>query len=1047
MSLNKLTDIARGKELGLQIGCTLIESTTVICETITMPVGGDITVDDIVVGENLTVNGNIASIGGVNFKASNNPMAAQVLRTDGLGGTYWSDTTPAGTTESLQEGFNVSTEPQIVMTDTVDKQTLDLRQGGVNTNLLQLTNTGGTANIKLNADGLIENKSTVLNNADNHIEIQNGSGVKKWRIKSDAADDDILKITDLSDITRLSVHKFGEVCITDLKVTNMNMDDNYFLTTFAGSEGQVLTYNSVEGVAEWNDSAGGGETLQETYDLSTTPQIVSTATNKQLVVQQGAGLTDPPVFAVKNVSGDDRAVISTDGILTLAGANSSVELANNLNVKKWDVKNDSAADDFQIRSAGGDPKLMITQSGITTVRNLQIGSAGAEYKMTSARGQLGDVLTYNTNIDIGEWTAPATTSLQNAYDNSTSPQITTANNYIKVKQGGGVPVNPVIAIENVAGAFESIILNADGDIKAESLSIREAGAPKWSVSNGASNALEISSATGGIVQSINSAGGAQWSSGGNAIMSINSSGHLGLGDSIPATLPAGQLSLFNDNSTNDQLSIYTSSGSPILDFKKCNTSVSTPSEVVINDNVGAVRYKGWSGIKYDTGAQLAVRASENWTSTTHGCNFVFRSTATGTDDLVDRWRLNGDGSNDICNANGSVCLTVENDGRLIVGNRADPNTLEYTLPHSRGLLDQILQSDANGVLGWVTPFKHYHYNYQTIIDSLTVYHSPTPSIIITDGGAETKVLVAETGNYMVDFSAELSLNGNLPQTCASQITNAITELKTHPYVNFAPADWGAGTILTAGFHKHTGASGLSTTLTLSGSATDTFVLWTIGALTTGAGSSVILSGGVLAKNVFWIVDGALTLGATGSVMKGVLLVRDACTFNDSASVEGRLYMADIGAPSIGSFLNNSNINIATPDTSDLIVFGAPLSNYGIFNSNGNLTRTGSSQINHMPLLTGAGVVSGFGAPYDGTYTFGTVQPTIWVNVMLFNNGILEPTSMRCIKMPVSDCHCVSFSCDMSVVGGNYIDARILVRISDTSSTVRIRCLNLTRIIN
>ena len=193
MSLNKLTSLQKGKELGLLIGCASMECQTVVCETITMPVGGDITVDDITVGENLIVNGSIAQIGGVNFKATNSPLADQVLKTDGVGETYWADISGGGGTETLQEGFNVSTQPQILMSDTVGKTTLELKQGGANENLLQLTDSGGNANIKLNSTGVIENKSNILNDANNQIELQSGA-VKKWRINSDNADADKLKI-------------------------------------------------------------------------------------------------------------------------------------------------------------------------------------------------------------------------------------------------------------------------------------------------------------------------------------------------------------------------------------------------------------------------------------------------------------------------------------------------------------------------------------------------------------------------------------------------------------------------------------------------------------------------------------------------------------------------------------------------------------------------------------------------------------------------------------------------------------------------------------
>lgn len=387
MSLNKFKDCQTGRDLGLEIGCVNMACETIVCQTITMPVGGDIAVDDITVGENLIVNGDIAEIGGVNFKASNSPLATQVLRNDGVGGTYWDDVSGGGGgTETLQEGFNVSTQPQITTSDTVGKQTLELRQGGTSEPVLQIKDAGNAINTKINSAGLIESKCILLNNADDHIELQNLL-VKKWRINSDNADANKLKITDSSDTAKITINQAGTVDIPDAKLTNVDVG-GYTLTNAVGLNGQILTYNTTGDIAEWDTLPASSSTLQEAYDLSTQPQFLTDATNPTMSIKKGA-------LAVGDI----------------------FDIVNNSDVSQ----------------------LKVAESGITTIKNLQIGSAGVEYNISSAQGANGQVLTYNTTGDIGEWsTLPASSStLQEAYDSSTNPQFLTdaTNPTMSIKKG------------------------------------------------------------------------------------------------------------------------------------------------------------------------------------------------------------------------------------------------------------------------------------------------------------------------------------------------------------------------------------------------------------------------------------------------------------------------------------------------------------------------------------------------------------------------------------------------------------------------------------
>ena len=514
--------------------------------------------------------------------------------------------------------------------------------------------------------------------------------------------------------------------------------------------------------------------------------------------------------------------------------------------------------------------------------------------------------------------------------------------------------------------------------------------------------------------------------------------------SIGAGSALDVLGVYNDNITSNQMAVYSSKGSPLIDFRKSGDlgTTSAPTNVLNNDHLGVFRMQGWSGSSYLTGAQFAVRSTENWSNTARGCNFIFRTTPTGTTNLVDRWILGGDGSSMICNSTGAICLTITDTGSVIIGDTVS-NTTEYVLPAVRGVLpNQVLRDSGSGIMAWHTLFKADHYNYQTIDDGTTTYYSALPQEIDTPSGEQTKVDVIVAGTYTASFSAEVSLMGNLPQQLTAKVTSIITELESQTFTQHPNADWGNQT-LTAGNYRHIGAMGLSGILQLSGSSTDIFILYCIGALTTSASSSVSLTGGALAENVFWIVDGAFSMG-TSSNFKGVIFGKAAMTLGSSSSLEGRMYCKQAVAASAMSAVSGGNIDTVSPNSSPFIDLG-PLEFKMMYNSWGPITRTGSATTNNLALLTGLGTISGFGAPYDGTFDSGIVRPTIWVDFMLFNDGVMVPESMRCIQKPVSDCHCVSFNCDM-VCGANVVvDARIRVRLTDTASTVKTRCLNMTKI--
>ena len=98
----------------------------------------------------------------------------------------------------------------------------------------------------------------------------------------------------------------------------------------------------------------------------------------------------------------------------------------------------------------------------------------------------------------------------------------------------------------------------------------------------------------------------------------------------------------------------------------------------------------------------------------------------------------------------------------------------------------------------------------------------------------------------------------------------------------------SGLTITPGVYTCTVALSIATTdVTLSGTATDVWVIRTTQGFTTGVGAKVILAGGALAKNVFWVIGGATTTGATSHI-EGIILDQTAINMGNLSSINGRL---------------------------------------------------------------------------------------------------------------------------------------------------------------
>ena len=279
----------------------------------------------------------------------------QVLETDGSGVVTW-ETNIASGGGTLQEAYDASTDPQI--TSTLADQTLVLRQGaGLSDELLQIQNTTGATRMVLSADG-----NMAISGSNSAIKLQTSAGGDGWTIRNDGGLDTLKIVT----------ANFGDaISITQGGLISFNNSLNEFrFPSGRGSDGQVLTAQLGGASIGWETPSSGSSTLQEAYDLSTSPQILTDVTNTELVVKSHTtnasafsvlDSTNGSVFNV-NASGTcSTSILEADRVAVL-----DVQLKNNLNVNRFSIEHEQATDSISTKNASGNEVVRTNQDGSTT---------------------------------------------------------------------------------------------------------------------------------------------------------------------------------------------------------------------------------------------------------------------------------------------------------------------------------------------------------------------------------------------------------------------------------------------------------------------------------------------------------------------------------------------------------------------------------------------------------------------------------------------------------------------------------------------------------
>ena|SRR5450759_43810 len=151
---------------------------------------------------------------------------------------------------------------------------------------------------------------------------------------------------------------------------------------------------------------------------------------------------------------------------------------------------------------------------------------------------------------------------------------------------------------------------------------------------------------------------------------------------------------------------------------------------------------------------------------------------------------------------------------------------------------------------------------------------------------------------------------NVGGTTSVDLTTAVGDMQTaYTYANgLAPAGGGdpatggtacpgtgafGGLNLTPGVYTCTSAISIAagTNVTLTGAATDVWVIRTTQGMTQAAGTQVILAGNALAQNVFWVPAMTVSIGGSAggtTKMAGVILAKTNIAIGTNATINGRL---------------------------------------------------------------------------------------------------------------------------------------------------------------
>ncbi len=154
---------------------------------------------------------------------------------------------------------------------------------------------------------------------------------------------------------------------------------------------------------------------------------------------------------------------------------------------------------------------------------------------------------------------------------------------------------------------------------------------------------------------------AQWQTSGSNIYNTNT-GKVGIGNTTPSgkldvslnassassTFPTQTvLHLIGANADNLFMQTDVFGGHGVIDIRRANGTVASPSALLVNDEIGALSFRGYAdAASYASGggrAAITSYAAENWSSTNMGSYLLFSTTANGSTTLTTGMKIGPNG--------------------------------------------------------------------------------------------------------------------------------------------------------------------------------------------------------------------------------------------------------------------------------------------------------------------------------------------------------------------------------------------------------------------
>lgn len=287
--------------------------------------------------------------------------------------------------------------------------------------------------------------------------------------------DEATKPTPTDDIRPFSLGLLGSINANEMKCDVLRADNAIFaengvvlnagaspwiIDKAPGLDGQVLSYDAGTDQTKWiaaGSGPGGSQTMQQTFDLSSAPQLTTDATNQSIVFKRGGTSGSVNTLVIRDSGDVDQIFLQNNGTVRCVDTESQTVSIQNGAATRWTMSLDSENLLFQTNTALQAMELDYT-TGVTTInKGLVVGEGGTEYTMPSARGTLDQVLqTDAAGIVTWQTLATAPSTMQEIYDASTGPQLLTTSGdpTFQIKQGDvlGVPI---------VGKLFEILDNAD----------------------------------------------------------------------------------------------------------------------------------------------------------------------------------------------------------------------------------------------------------------------------------------------------------------------------------------------------------------------------------------------------------------------------------------------------------------------------------------------------------------------------------------------------------------------------------------------------------